>query len=69
MEAIDLSLIIQHFKLDNVFTKGKVGFFETCDGNRTLVDHPNAENKPAEVFIILLREDAIEDTRPKAIDV
>ena len=34
-----------------------------------LVDHPNAENEPAEVFIILLREDAIEDTRPEAVDV
>ena len=33
MEAIDLLLIIQHLELDNIFTKGKVGFFEICNGN------------------------------------
>ena len=69
MEAIDVSAIVQLFKLNDIFTKGKVGFFEACNRNQTLVDSLDAKNESAEVFVILLREDTVEDTRAKAIDV
>ena len=69
MEAINVLAIVQLFKLNDIFTKGKVGFFEACNRNRTLVDSPDAKNESAEVFVILLGEDTVEDTRAKAIDV
>ena len=33
VESVHLSLIIELFKLDDKFAKGKVGFFEAGDGN------------------------------------
>ena len=69
MEAIDVLAIVQLFKLNDIFVKGKVGFFEACNRNRTLIDNSDAKNESAEVFVILLGEDTVEDTRAKAIDV
>ena len=69
MEAVDPSLVVECFKLYDIFTKGKTRFFEAGDGNQLLVDYPDTKNKLAEVFVICVREDAVEDARTKAIDV
>ena len=69
METINLSLIVEFFKLDDIFVKGNICFFEAVERNGTLVDCPDTKDELAEVFVILVWEDAIEDTRAKSIDV
>ena len=69
VEAVNLPLIVEFLELYNVFAKGKIGFFETGDRNQSLVDYPDSENEPAEVFVICVGENAVEDTRTEAIDV
>ena len=69
LEAVDLSLIIKFLELDDVFTEGKVGFSEAGDGDRALVYYPNAENELAEMFVVLVGENAIEDAGSKAVYV
>lgn len=69
MEAVDLPLIVEFLEKYDILTKEIFGFFEAGDGDGTLVDYPDAKNKLAEVFVILVGEDAVEDTRPKPIDV
>ena len=69
VETVDLSLIVEILKFDYILAKGVIGLFEAGNGNRALVDCPNAKNEPAEVFIILVGEDTVEDTRAEAIDV
>ena len=69
VEAADLPLVIEVFELDDIFTEGKIGLFEAGHGHRALVNCPDSKNELAEVFIILVREDAVEDARPETIDV
>lgn len=69
VEAVDLSPIVEFFELYDIFAEGKIGFLEVGDRNRPLVDNANPKNEFAEVFIIFVREDTIEDTGSKAIDV
>jgi len=69
LEAVNLSLVVELFKLDDVLAKGKVGFFEAGDGNRALVNCADTKNKFAEVPVVLVWEDTVEDARPEAIDV
>ena len=38
-------------------------------GNSLLIDDPDRVNKSAEVRIVFLREDSIEDGRPQTVDV
>ena len=67
MEALDLSLIIEGLELDDVLTEGKVGFAEAGDRDRALVYRPNAEDKLAEMAVVLVRENTIEDPWSEAI--
>lgn len=69
VETVDLSLVIEIFELDDIFPEGKVGLFEARDGHRSLVNYPNAKDELAEVLVVLVRENAMEDARAKAIDV
>jgi hypothetical protein len=69
MKTFDPSLVVEFFELDDKFAKEKIGFSEGGEGDRSLVDRADAENEFAEVDVILFREDAIEYTRPKAVDV
>jgi hypothetical protein len=69
METVNLSLIVEFFELYNIFAKGEIGFFEAGDGNQALVDCADAKNKLAEVLIVLVGEDTVEDAGPEAIDV
>ena len=69
VEVVDLSLIVEFFKLYDVFAEGKIGFLEAGDRNRPLVDNADPKNEFAEVFVIFVREDTVEDTGPEAIDV
>ena len=69
VDTVNLPPIVEFLELDDKFAKGKIGFLEVGDGNRTLVDRPDAKNQLAEAFVIFVGEDAVEDTRSKAIDV
>lgn len=69
MEAVNLSLIVECFELNDEFPKGKFSFFEARKGDGALVDDSDAKNELAEVFIVLVGEDAVEDARAKAVDV
>ena len=69
VETVDPSLIVEYLEFDDVFAEGKIGLFKAGGGNRALVNRPDTKNKLAEVFVILLGEDTIEDARAKDIDV
>ena len=69
MDAVDLSLIVELFESKDKFAEGKISLFKAVDGDGTLVDRPDTENELAEVSVILVREDAIEEARAQAIDV
>ena len=69
LEAVYLSLVVKLFELDDVFPKGETCLFEAGDGNRALVDRADSKNEFAEVFVVLVREDAIEDAGPKAVHI
>jgi len=69
LEAVDLSLIIELFKFDDVLAKGEIGFFEAGNGDRVLVDRSDAKNEFAKVPVVLVGEDTIEDTGPEDVDV
>ena len=69
VEAFDLPLVVKLFELDDVLTQGEISFFEAGDGDRALVDCADAKDEFAEVFVVLVREDAVENARPKSIDV
>ena len=69
VEAVNLPLIVEFLELYDVFTKGKISFCEAGDRNRSLVDYPDSKNKLAEVFVICVGENAVEDTGTKAVDV
>ena len=32
LEAVDLSLVVEFFKLDDILAKSEIGFFEAADG-------------------------------------
>ena len=69
METVNFPLIVEFFELNNIFAKGEVSFFKAGDRIRALVDYPDAENEFAEVLVILVRKDTIEDTGTKAINI
>ena len=69
MEAITFSLIVECFKLDDKFAKGKLGLFQANDRNGALVDRPDAKNELAEVLIILVGEDTVKDARAEAVNI
>lgn len=69
LEAVDLSLIIELFKRNDVLAKGKVSLLEVGERDRTLVDYPDAKDEFAEVLVIFVREDAVKDARPETIHV
>lgn len=69
LETVNLSLIVEFLESDDEFAEGEISFFEAGNRNGALVDCPNTKNELAEVFIILIRENTVEDARAKAVDV
>ena len=69
MEAVDFPLVIKVLELDNIFAESEIGLFEAGDGNRALVHYPDAKDELAEMFVVFVREDAVEDTGSETIDI
>jgi len=69
VETVDLSLVVEILEFNDILAKGVISLFEACNRNRALIDRPNAKNEPAEVFVILVGEDTVEDTGTEPIDV
>lgn len=69
VDTVDLSLVVELFKLDDELAKGKIGFLKAGNRNRALVDCPDAKDKLAEMSVVLVGEDAVEDPRAETVDV